>query len=434
MTTVQKSALNDLPVNPFEALRVSYGMLLGEDDFRTMLGSPRGKLMLHSAWLHGPGVVWGFPVDHSDDDELRVGPGLAIDGHGRELARHSPACLDVASWLTEQLRKGGEDIGTPVPCPPDTTRNACLVVRFDPCATRPVPALADPCDLQRTSTEFSRVLETASLELRADRCPPPPDPGHYHGVRVLLGLEQVGTAGDDKVGREARQALDDVLRRPPAERPAALLAAFRRILARDVTAMTPGRLGGEPAPGTFPVPDDDGLAVPLAAVQVRRRGGVVEWDADPWVRPGLVSTATIQELACALAPGLLEVDGGPRTGGPRVIRRSVRWSNGDRHLSFDVTKPLRPSSLTRGPVTVTSVGEGGWVREDLEGLHYKHPTVHVNLQDEPTYRLVRLIVKGTGPTPVLGTDNWPLAGLDDGPPGTWDDGHDAVLQLERRTR
>jgi len=52
----------DLPVTPFEALRVSYGMLLGEDDFRVLMGNPRGKQQLHSAWLHGSGVVWGYRV------------------------------------------------------------------------------------------------------------------------------------------------------------------------------------------------------------------------------------------------------------------------------------------------------------------------------------------------------------------------------------
>ena len=47
----------DLPVNPFLALRARFGMLLGEDDFLTLMGNGRGKLMLHNAWLHGSGVV-----------------------------------------------------------------------------------------------------------------------------------------------------------------------------------------------------------------------------------------------------------------------------------------------------------------------------------------------------------------------------------------
>jgi len=41
-----------LPENPFEALRVAPGMLLGEADFEALQGHPRGKLMLHNGWLH----------------------------------------------------------------------------------------------------------------------------------------------------------------------------------------------------------------------------------------------------------------------------------------------------------------------------------------------------------------------------------------------
>ena len=70
----------DLPVNPYEALRVSYGMLLGADDFRAMIGNPRGKQMLHSAWLHGSGVVWGFDVCRDGLLALRVSPGWRSTG------------------------------------------------------------------------------------------------------------------------------------------------------------------------------------------------------------------------------------------------------------------------------------------------------------------------------------------------------------------
>ena len=64
----------DLPVNPFEALRARQGMLLGEDDFRTLMGNPRGKQMLHAAWLHGTGVVWGYQVRKDGDWSWRSGP------------------------------------------------------------------------------------------------------------------------------------------------------------------------------------------------------------------------------------------------------------------------------------------------------------------------------------------------------------------------
>jgi hypothetical protein len=56
--------------------------------------------------------------------------------------------------------------------------------------------------------------------------------------------------------------------------------------------------------------------------------------------------------------------------------------------------------------------------------------VTVILADRPINEIVRLIVRGTGRTPVFGRDPAvPLAGLVGGPPGDVNDGHDATLTL-----
>ena len=137
----------DLPVNPFLALRARFGMLLGEDDFTTLMGNGRGKLMLHSAWLHGSGVVHGYRVGVDVDTKagthtLRVSSGLAVDGLGRELYLGGDWCYDLAT-LVRNL--AGE--GTVETCDDERTVEACLSVHLDPCSASPVPALADPCDL-----------------------------------------------------------------------------------------------------------------------------------------------------------------------------------------------------------------------------------------------------------------------------------------------
>ena len=431
--TRHPAADEELPVNPFEALRVSFGMLLGEEDFRTLMGSARGKQMLHSSWLHGSAVVWGFPIDRADDGTMRVGSGLAIDGLGRELALPAPKCVDVDRWVAEQRRKGSPAADADDPCADPPVDVACLVARLDLCPTRPVPALADPCDVQRTSTEPSRLIERVRLELVPGECPYPPPSGPYHRVRVLLGLDEVGDP--DPAGQEAAGELAAVLREPPADRPRALLAAFRRLLAGDVTDLRPADAQGEP---TFPISEEN-AAVPLARVSIRRAAkgdysGRVQWDADIRVRRGLVATSTIQELACGLAPGLLSGAGRHDAGGPRVVRTSVDWAD-DATLVFEVTERLLPGSLTRNPVSVTSLGAGGWDREDIDELVYDGDrTVRVRLYQPPSQPLVRLVVRGTGPTPVTGLDGVPLAGLDDGEPGTQDEGHDAVRRIYRRTR
>ena len=128
----------DLPVNPFLALRARFGMLLGEDDFLTLMGNGRGKLMLHGAWLHGSGVVHGYRVGVDADTKartytLRVTSGLAVDGLGRELYLGGDWCYDLAA-LVRNL--GGE--GATGSCDDERTVEACLSVRLDPCPASPV--------------------------------------------------------------------------------------------------------------------------------------------------------------------------------------------------------------------------------------------------------------------------------------------------------
>jgi hypothetical protein len=371
-------------------------------------------------------------IDRADDGQLRVGPGLAVDGLGRELALHAPKCLDVDRWVAEQRRKG-TSVDADDPCADPPVSAACLVASFDLCPTRPVPALADPCDMQRTSTEPSRLVEQVRLELVPGECPSPSPDLLYHRVRVLLGLDEVDSP--DLPGHEAAAELAEVLQEPPAERAGSLLAAFRRLLAKDVTDLRPLEWPDEQH---FPVSEERAI-VPLARISLGRGSkddhpARVHWEADITARRGLVATSTIQELTCGLAPGLLGGRAGQDAGGPRVVRDSVSWEDDGSTLVFRVTTPLMPGSLSRNPVAVSSLGSGGWDREDIDELSYDGDRlVRVRLYQPPSHHMVRLIVRGTGPTPVTGTTGIPLAGLDDGEAGTKDEGHDAVLRIDRRT-
>ena len=77
--------------------------LLDSDDFDVMLGNPRGKHMLHNAWLHGSGVVWGFSVETNGEWELKVSPGLGLDGIGRELHLDADRCISVQGMLDKAV-------------------------------------------------------------------------------------------------------------------------------------------------------------------------------------------------------------------------------------------------------------------------------------------------------------------------------------------
>lgn len=417
------SCTADLAVNPFLTLRVAYGMLLGEDDFRTMMGNPRGKHMLHGAWLHGSGVAWGYGVSVAGERVLKVAPGLAVDGFGRELLLETTWSTDIRDWLVEQeLTQEADGCST-------RTLHACLVVRFGCCPTAPVPTLADPCDVTRKHDDFSRVAETAEIALLPQKCPCPPRP--YHRVRVLLGLDEVGEK--DPAGEEALEAVELVAHTRPDDRARELLCQFHRLAALDGVDLHPATEPGDAFPTFFPMTEDH-AAVVLARVEIdiREDNGCTEITGvrpDGSCRTALLPTATIQDLVCGLAPGLIGPESDRDAGGPRVIPESLQWTEDGRVLTFAVTAPLNAGSLRRA-VRLTSLSERGWVDEDIDAVRYDPavPAVLVEMADRPINELVRLIVSGTGPTPVFGANPpVPLAGVVGGASGTKNDGHDAVL-------
>ena len=422
-STTGDAVCSDLPDTPFVELRPVTGMLLGEDDFRVLVGNPRGKQMLHNGWLHGFGVVWGLGLE-LHDRELRVLPGLALDGTGRELLLTSSWCVDLDSWARtwaeeHQLKSSCEEQEVEV----------WVVAEFGCCLSRPMPALSDPCDVTRKHDDFSRVLETTRIRIVDER---PPRLRGFHRVRVLLGLDDVGD--DDPAGNEGTAAAAEVAQAASDERAETLLHWFRRLAAADEMDLGPERREGDADLPFGPLLDEDS-AVLLARLDVRvgDENGcltVREVTIDPALRATLLPTRTIQELVCGLAPGLIGVDSDADAGGPRLIRDSVEWTSDLTRVSFRVTRSLEPGS-GEGSVEVSSLDpRRGWATDEVQRVQISSggTTVHVYLDAAPTYDVVRLVIHGTGPRVLFGVDPpVPFAGVVGGPPGTADDGNDAVV-------
>ena len=434
----------DLPVTPFEALRARHGMLLGEDDFRVVLGNPRGKQMLHSSWLHGAGVVWGYDVCRSGEGGLAVRPGLAVDGLGRELALDSTVTLDLRRWIAREDDRCGAS--GPRDGHRHRTVRACLVAEFDCDATRPVPTLADPCDVTRTHDTASRILEGVRVHLVDGPCRPcSGGRTAYHRLRVLLGLDR--TRPQDQAGQRADLARREVARRPEHERADTLLHHARCLAAADAADLRPACQQGTDVPTRFPVPEAD-AAVVLACVEIDVRdaddGATVEAvRLDECCRSVLLPGHVLGELLFGVAAGLLDrADGNGDHGGdqedddegPRVHADEVVWDERDRCYSLPVSRPVLAGSVGRA-VTVTSLSADGWSEEDVESVRYdaQGQRIVVHLAARPANDVVRLVVKGTGPAPVYGVDPAvPLAGIRGGPPAGRHDGHDAVVTVTGR--
>lgn len=430
----------DLPVDPFVALRVSQGMLLGVDDFHVLAANPRGKHQLHQSWLHGSGVVWGLDVVRTGQYALTVRPGLAVDGLGRDLVLTGSTPVDVKDWLRDNDPDFGKhDCGT-------RKLHACLVLEFACRTAEPVPVLADPCDVTRRSDQASRVIETATVRLVAGECEPCRTP--YHRLRVLFGLEPPGC--DDPAGDEAADARRDVLCRPPSERAAAMAKHARCLASADAAQLCPHPDEGGEVTTPFPVDESDARVV-LACVRIKVRDDtgcttVERIKVDDCCRCVLLPTQTIQDLLAGAAGGFAPTrhehdhhhhhddddhhgHHGPASGeGPRVVAEEVRWDKDGARLLVPVTGELAPGSLRRG-VTVTCLGAKGWTSADIESVTYDagRERIVVDLE-EPVQGVVRVVVRGTGPTPVFGLHPIaPLAGIVGGPPVVPSDGRDAVI-------
>ena len=409
-----------LPVNPFTALQFHFGMLLGVDDLDTGQAYPRGKIRLHNAWLHRAGVVWGFKVAFNERHELTVDPGLGLDGAGHELHLERQACVDLGAWYAAHKDDPGL-ISDDADVPGSKIFAVHVVARFTACLTRPVPAMAEPCSGAQTDTAFSRVFETVELLLRPGLAPKP-ELG-YHRLRQLFQLEP-DTFTDMATRRTAIQAL------PPDQQPAAWLGALRELAALDVIDLKP-QAATDTAPASL-FPEDPGELVlaDLAGVVVQptAAGGwtIAVQPPEPkvTVRRSHIATATIQELLCGPLFGIGAAPAPPappEPTGPTVQKAELEGKT----IVLTPSRALARPSLTAAAFEVSDYSEAdGWTSLATEVTAQDDGTVHIELDSIPAGKLVRLLARGTGPTPLLADDD--LSALGAPGAGGADDGVDFV--------
>lgn len=459
--------------DPFYSIRYHFGMLLGVEDFETEQAYHRGKHRLHNAWLHGEGVVWGLEVNApaNDDDVLRgeieVLPGLALDAAGNELHVDTALCVSVSQWyearkaekLYSEDNESTQGDGSVV-----AEIDAHVVARFRSCLMRPVPAMMEPCVGSGADTAYSRAYETVELLLRPG-LPQDPSPLPYHRLRLLFGLEaaQTDDAGQPTdADQKVLDAIDAIATAAEADRAALALDAFRKFAALDVIDLQPLATAAGAPSTRYPVPDDQPpvLLATLTGIRLVRRSADGDWELeaapiDNTVRRSHVATSTIQELLTGIAGGIAGSApaslGGPRdgsatragampaeiadAGGPRVDPETIHLSG--RNLSFSFSAPVNKSSIAdMESVDVRSFTRTkGWVHQAVKGVEMDRGRTRavLKLADDPAGEVVRITLRGTGETPILGADFVPFAGAVGGTPGTQHQGNDLTYMLATRS-
>lgn len=425
-----------LPLSPFNALHYHFGMLLGEDDFKTDQGYHRAKMRLHNAWLHREGVVWGFGVAlDQEHNEIRVKPGLALDAAGHELHLEAEACLNAGEWFEKHKDDPEFTVNT---SNGTRTFDAHVVIRFKACLNKQVPALMEPCNNAGTSTAYSRVFETVEILMLpnlAGRATPP-----YHRLRLLFGIDEPDLEeGSTNPTADDQVVLDEITRiraLPTDDQPAEWLKAFHRFAALDEMALKPAATSEGVRVSIFPGPEDATvLLANLSGVTLEQQannswkltGGTV----DTSVRPSHVATTTIQDLLCGMLPAVPR-ETAPAVVGPRVTTTTIEPNQ----IVIDFDRPLQAGSVRPEAFSVSVFDSaGGWrvfgLNAALDGARTK-----VTLSPDPSppdlgIGLARIIARGSGPTPLLGDDNLPLAGGVDEEPAP--QGRDFVLMRQKES-
>lgn len=188
------SSAEDLPTleqddqlsEPLRRVAYEAGMMLGLDATRDEQAYHRRRLTRHQYWMHGFGTLAGMRVsmtpdghgnetDHLEELQLRVGPGVGIDGLGREVMVHEQHCIRLGQWLAAQteanLLEGF-----------DSDQNELwlkVTVRHKDCPVARQPVLTRKLNAGTDTVQPSRTADSVQLELIPER---PPGDGNDHFI------------------------------------------------------------------------------------------------------------------------------------------------------------------------------------------------------------------------------------------------------------
>lgn len=400
-----------LPENPQCAPNYHFGMLLGVADFRAEQGFHVGRLRRHQRLLHGSGVVAGYPVRFdSEDFELHVGAGYAIDALGRDLVLDSEQCVSLPKWWEKHA---GDDEFDDVAAAEDASFDLDVVVCYATCLDRPVPAIAEPCAGDAADIAYARLCETVQLALVRHVDPPPAvvqPPAPFYLLQRWLGLT---AAASDAEGQPLpaeqwlRDSLEAVEALPLAEQAAARAVLLGEIGARAVADTSPF------APAHLA--DESDLCLPIA----RLRDVHIWQDAVGWhttigsvelgMRSSLLPGSLLQTLLLADPPPAAAVAGAV------VVANGATLAGSDVTLVF--SQRLAAASVQAEAFAASEfIDDSGWQSFSLAAPVYDEtdpalPTVTLTLDRAPVGSRLRITVVGDGSTPLLGAKLIPAGAL-----------------------
>ncbi len=144
--------MSDGQLKAFERNNYFYGKLLTVRDFETEQDYFNEKRHLLNRFVHGAGIVCGLHTEIVDNRGVRLDPGVAIDGWGREI-------VVGREFLKTDIREV-----TGYPLEREGAKTLYLLLEYDEVSKEPVPALMNTSSCEDIS-ESNRILENFRLTL-----------------------------------------------------------------------------------------------------------------------------------------------------------------------------------------------------------------------------------------------------------------------------
>jgi hypothetical protein len=237
-----------------DRLHYATGELLGADDFRDEQTYHRRQLARALLHLQGSGTIAGLRVEHvhrprsdgTDEVELQVQPGLALDHAGRLVEVPRPACLRLRAWyefiaarapLARELDARDLRVAWRAGAggPPAGAVVADVFLSFHPCPRGYTPAFASgPFDALDAS-QPSRVRDAYELSLvpRTEAGDNPPEPGDPWAA-IAGGTPAARLASAERMSLDMwRQVSETAPENPAGVDPTAVLLARLRLPAQE---------------------------------------------------------------------------------------------------------------------------------------------------------------------------------------------------------
>lgn len=126
------------------------GKMLSAEDFEREQEYNLDRHRRNNRFLHGWGIVDGLGISIEQGKTVVVSPGLAIDCAGNEIVVEAEERLPITA----------------------SAHRLYVVIRYQEIPVDPEPRIAGKLD--ESATEFSRILESACIELASE------DPGANH--------------------------------------------------------------------------------------------------------------------------------------------------------------------------------------------------------------------------------------------------------------